>query len=331
MNRKKILHHILFSAAILVLLLMGIHFYMGEISAHNFYSCVFFLVAIYTGRWLCARWYLRHKYLPFALNIAACCLSMLAGWWLFIHYFFFPNASWLEVSVNTAPFCLLGIATGVFIKHTRASIQKQVRDAYLSAEQKQSELNLLQSQLSPHFLFNTLNNMYSLSITQQDRLPALLLKLSDLLRYSVYDTKKTFVPLMEDLRYINNYLAFEKMRISDRLVLKEEVANINNPTILIAPMVVIVFIENAFKHAKNTWNEKIYINLSLTLSEDRIVFIIQNSHSAGSNENNLVQENSGLGLVNTIKRLDLLYGNDYRLEQTENNDLYSVKLTLPLK
>jgi len=256
---------------------------------------------------------------------------MLSGWWLIIHYFYFPNASFQEVAVNTAPFFMLAIATGVFIRHTRASIQKQVRDAYLSAEQKQSELNLLQSQLSPHFLFNTLNNMYSLSITQQDRLPALLLKLSDLLRYSVYDTKKTFVPLMEELRYINNYLAFEKMRISDRLVLKEEIAKISNPTILIAPMVLIVFIENAFKHAKNTWNEKIYINLSLTLSEDRIVFVIQNSHSAGSHENNLVQESSGLGLANTIKRLNLLYGNDYSLEQTENNDLYSVKLIVQIK
>jgi hypothetical protein len=331
MNRKKIFHHILFSAAVLLILLMGIHFYMGEISTHNFCGCVYFLVAIYTGRWLCFRWYLRHKYLQFAVNTAAYCLSMLAGWWLFVHYFFFPNASLPEVAVNTAPFCMLGIATGVFVKHTRASIQRQVKEAWLSAEQKQSELNLLQSQLSPHFLFNTLNNMYSLSITQQDRLPALLLKLSDLLRYSVYDTKKTFVPLREELGYINNYLAFEKMRISDRLVLKEEVAKISNPTILIAPMVLIVFIENAFKHAKNTWNEKIYINLSLTLSEDRIVFIIQNSHSAGSHENNLVQENSGLGLANTIKRLDLLYGNDYSLEQTENNAVYSVKLTLPLK
>ena len=331
MNRKKVILHILFSAAVLLLLLMGIHFYKAEIREFDLIGCGFFLAAVYTGRWLCLRWYLQHAYLRFAIYTAGICLLLPVGWWLIVHYFYFPYASLQEVTVNTAPFFLLGMAAGVFIKHTRASIQKQVQAAYLAAEQKQSELNLLQSQLSPHFLFNTLNNMYSLSITQHHRLPALLLKLSDLLRYSVYDTKNTFVPLMEELGYIKNYFAFEKMRISDRLILKEDIERVVDPAIKIAPMVLIVFIENAFKHAKNTWNEKIYINLSITLSGSQIVFLIQNSHSAGTHENNLVSESSGLGLANTIKRLDLLYGNDYTLEQTATNDLYSVKLTLPFK
>jgi LytS/YehU family sensor histidine kinase len=242
-----------------------------------------------------------------------------------------PNAGFTEIMVSIMPFFVIGIVLGILLKLTRATIQKQVQDEQAKTGQKQSELNLLQSQLSPHFLFNTLNNLYGISIAQHERLPGLLLKLSDLLRYSVYGTKKPFVPLKEELDYINNYIDFEKIRISDRLLLKTDIEAVTSATVMIAPMVLIVFIENAFKHAKNTLEQKIYIDISLKFSGNFIVFAVINSHNANKDKHNVLNESSGLGLANTIRRLGLLYGDDYQLKQYAEVDTYTIHLTLPIK
>ncbi len=115
------------------------------------------------------------------------------------------------------PLFLLSLATGMFIKLVRERVNQQLHEAQVSAINSQSELQLLQAQLSPHFLFNTLNNMYGISISQHEKIPALLLKLSELLRYSVYESKERYVPLKEEFSYIHNYIEFEKLRLADRL------------------------------------------------------------------------------------------------------------------
>jgi LytS/YehU family sensor histidine kinase len=258
-------------------------------------------------------------------------MAIIVLWPLFAKMIFDTPGDVVEFSVTTLPFFIIALVMGIFIKLIRASIQRQIQEARIKAEQKQSELNLLQSQLSPHFLFNTLNNMYGISITQHERVPALLLKLSDLLRYSVYDTKKPFVPLQDELEYINNYIGFEKLRISDRLVLQTAIAGINDPNITIAPMVLIVFIENAFKHAGNTLNKKVYIDISLSISGNFIEFSVKNSYSDVQHANSMIKSNSGLGLFNTIRRLNLLYEEDYELKQFTKDNLYNVQLRLKIK
>lgn len=257
-------------------------------------------------------------------------MAIIIIWPLFAKKVFNSGGDIIEFSVLTLPFFIIGLVMGVFIKLIRASIKKQVQGAQLTAEQKQSELNLLQSQLSPHFLFNTLNNLYGISITQHEQVPALLLKLSDLLRYSVYDTKKPFVPITDELEYILNYISFEKLRISDRLVLQTDIEIIKNPNITIAPMVLIVFIENAFKHARNTLDQKIYVHISLKITGYFIVFSVENSYSEVKKENSIIQASSGLGLANTIRRLNLLYEKDYELERYVKDNWYIVQLRLKI-
>jgi LytS/YehU family sensor histidine kinase len=275
---------------------------------------------------------LQNKPLHFITGLVVACAAITLFWWVFAIYVFgWEHADVTELFLHEMPFFIIGMAGGVFIKLVRASMQKQVDDANIAAKQKESELNLLQSQLSPHFLFNTLNNLYGISITQHERVPALLLKLSDLLRYSVYDTKKPFVPLKEELDYINNYIDFEKIRISDRLVLQTDIQKITDATVMVAPMVLVVFIENAFKHSKNTLEQKIYIAISLKTADGSIIFTVKNSFDSNPNRGNAIKEHSGMGLANTIKRLGLLYGNDYALEQFNNNGLYTVRLRLKIK
>ena len=329
--------HALFCAIVAAL------FYAGVLSlqAANFrlggrpeimMRLLFFVGCLYTGRWIFQQWYLRNRIIPFILLSLLSFFAVAVAWWLVTRFVLgHPYAGFLEVIFSVMPFFTIGIVLGMLLKLIRATVQKQVREAAAAAEQKQSELSLLQSQLSPHFLFNTLNNLYGLSITRPERLPALLLKLSDLLRYSVYDTKKTFVPLAEELAYIQNYLDFEKIRISDRLLLKTDIPSVADSRLLVAPMIFIVFIENAFKHAKNTLDQKIYIDISLTLPGDGILFSVRNSTGGARDTGNVLNEHSGLGLANTIKRLDLLYGSDYALQQSAGKDVYTIELKLKIK
>jgi len=326
--------HTVFSIGVVMLVFTGIHYYYWHIGQNAFlttFTCLFFLACAYTGRWLCQAFYLRHKFSHFAMYTVLSLMAIIIIWPLFAKKIFNTPGEIIEFSVSTVPFFIISLIMGIFIKLIRGSVQRQIQEARISAEQKQSELNLLQSQLSPHFLFNTLNNMYGISITQHERVPALLLKLSDLLRYSVYDTKKAFVPLKEELEYIYNYISFEKLRISDRLVLQTDIEGITNPEIAITPMVLIVFIENAFKHAKNTLNQKIYIGIGLRIVDNFILFTVKNSYSHAKQEESTIHTSSGLGVANTIRRLNLLYEGDYELNQFVKENLYIVELRLKIK
>ena len=180
-------------------------------------------------------------------------------------------------------------------------------------------------------MFNTLNNLYGLSITQHEKIPPLLLKLADLLRYSVYDTKELFVPLKEELAYINNYIDFEKIRLGERLVLTTSMEEITNPEIKIAPMLLIVFIENAFKHSKNTADREIFIDITLKTWANSILFSIKNSHGPAPEEGNLVNKNSGFGLASVRKRLELLYTGEHDLKVEDKGGFYQVMLQLKMK
>jgi len=327
--------HMLFIIGVFVLLLLGLYFLY--VSGFRFQTgpaiinCLFFLLCIYTGRWLCQAFYLRNRFSLFIISsLLAFTLLAVVEYGLVKYAFHHPYAGFLELLRGDMPFFFAGVVLGMLLKLISASMQKELRDAQIKAEQKESELNLLQSQLSPHFLFNVLNNLYGISIEEHQRIPQLLLKLSNLLRYSVYGGKKLFVPLKDELEYIKNYMDFEQIRISDRLSLVVRIDPVD-PGIQIATQVLIVFVENAFKHSKNTLNPEIEILISLRIIDNFICFKISNSFGQEKNRDELLNENSGLGLANTLKRLDLLYGSDYRLAQYADKGFYHTELSLSIK
>ena len=226
---------------------------------------------------------------------------------------------------------IMSVSIGVVIKLVRGKILEQIRLAEASAAHSRSELQLLQSQISPHFLFNTLNNIYGISISAHEKVPPLLLKLSDLLRYSVYDARKTFVPLKEEIAYLKNYTEFEKIRIGDRLNLVCKLEEITDKNIEIAPMLLIVFVENAFKHAKNTSDQKIYIDIQLTTWSNSLLFSVKNSYKKEGRVAERPGNSSGMGLDNVQKRLQLLYPNGYDLKIEESDGVFSVMLRVNVK
>ena len=215
---------------------------------------------------------------------------------------------------------------GAVVRLIRQRIRLQLQDAQTAMIHSKSELLLLQSQLSPHFLFNTLNNMYGLSLANHPKVPELLLKLSELLRYSVYDTKELLVPLQHEIDYLINYIEFEKMRLDERLHLESNLEDSVDSSWQIAPMLLVVFVENAFKHAKNSWGGKVYVVITLEVKKEMLQFSVKNSRDSGAAPTS--GKRAGFGLKNVKKRLELLYKEKHTLNIIEAKDSYEVNLIL---
>jgi sensor histidine kinase YesM len=291
-------------------------------------ATIAFFGSFYIG-WQAAKAWINRQSKQLMPSLAV--LGLLLLFWQFIHADFqLRNQPAINLLLFWLPFILLGIIAGMMVRLARLSFQQQLQTANIGATQSKTELQLLQSQLSPHFLFNTLNNLYGLSLTQHEKLPPLLLKLSELLRYSVYDAKELFVPLKNELAYIHNYIDFEKIRMGERLQLTSAIEVVHTDDLKIAPMLLIVFIENAFKHAKNTTDKKITIDISIKTWEDTILFSVKNSHS-GVRQNETTISEGGLGLANAIKRLELLYPNEHHITMEDKDGIYSVRLQVKTK
>ncbi|WP_276484289.1 sensor histidine kinase [Paraflavitalea pollutisoli] len=334
---KKTTYNLLLHVAIGLPILMCAHMYaeaahIREDEAVAFFTTLYVFGGAYIGRYMSQLWTDGRRPIiskTFIL-LGVFLLASLLGLMLFS-----------SISINTrffmpyflAAVCLLvaSVTAGIIITLVRHSVAGQIREARVSAEQSNSELKLLQSQLSPHFLFNTLNNIYGISLNRSEKVPALLLKLSDLLRYSVYEAREEFVPLQSEMEYVYNYIDFEKIRIGEKLVLTTEFEYRVDPGIKIAPLLLIVFIENAFKHAKNTTQQEIYIDIKLKIWGNSVLFAIKNSNKRDNGERGILNVHSGFGLDNVRKRLELLYPNRYALDIEENEETYNVMLQLRLK
>lgn len=214
---------------------------------------------------------------------------------------------------------------------TFGSAIKISRDSFIRRqEEKTAELKLLKAQLNPHFLFNTLNNLYGLSVVKSDKLPNLMLKLSDLLRYSLYDTKETYVALEKEIQYLENYMSLEKIRLEEtaeiNFVKKGDLASKK-----IAPMLFIVFVENAFKHLGVAKEGKSRVTVTIEGTTNQLTLKCENTVDAlGAVGNNLETGKSGIGLKNAKKRLALLYSEKHQLTIIEKDNTYSVTLNLDL-
>ncbi|WP_452603124.1 sensor histidine kinase [Pontimicrobium sp. MEBiC06410] len=201
------------------------------------------------------------------------------------------------------------------------TLEKKILEAQLKL--KEQELNYLKMQIHPHFLFNTLNTMYGFAIKKAEETPEMILKLSNLLDYLLYQVDKPFVSLTEEINHLKDYIALEQLRFNDTL----DVSFISNTipeTLQIAPMLLIPFVENSFKHG-TIKNGILKIDITINFENDSLYFYIKNTVQ---NTNN---EQQGIGLENIKKRLELLYKNNYNLDINRNNDSFEVKLTLNTK
>jgi hypothetical protein len=198
----------------------------------------------------------------------------------------------------------------------------QQRFAALEKEKINSELEQLKNQINPHFLFNTLNNLHILTLTDPPKASNIILGLSDVLRYQIYDSQNDKVLLKKDIEIIEQYLELEKIRRDNLIVdIRTEGSMVG---ILIPPLLFTNFIDNAIKHSNNRGGS--VIKILFIVSKIELFFEIINSKS---DQNNVLEKN-GLGLSNAKKRLELLYGNKHKLEIVEQENTYNVKLHIPI-
>ncbi len=196
----------------------------------------------------------------------------------------------------------------------------------MERQQIETELKFLKAQLSPHFLFNTLNNIYGVAIeNEQDEIAEKIAKLSGLMRYMLYETNEKVIPLQKEVTCIENFIELHKLRTDDEDKLKVEFVvegNMNN--LFIPPMILIPIVENAFKYGFKT-REHSPINILLKVQNEGILFECRNRIFK---VNNSIKEHSGIGLANIEKRLTLIYGDHYSFERKSENGFFNLALSI---
>ena len=194
----------------------------------------------------------------------------------------------------------------------------------------ETELKYLKSQINPHFLFNSLNSVYALSLKKSDLAPDLILKLSDILRYILYEGSEKKVSLSQEIKYLQSFLDLEKVRHGDRLELNVSIEG-ELSKYEIAPMLLIPFVENSFKHGLGKDRSVGFINVDLKVADSKLEFAISNSKPKNGQ---LLSKQSGyqggIGLKNVKKRLNLLYPQKHQLSLGEENNEFKVSLQLDL-
>jgi len=198
----------------------------------------------------------------------------------------------------------------------------------LEKEKAVADLNLLKSQMEPHFYFNTLNNLYGLALQKSDKLPVVILQLSKIMEYVLYSSKQKFLPLSNELMFIEDYIAIEKLRFDAHDLIKIN-KNLSIPTesVVISPLLLAPLIENAFKHGNKSKDLAFFLNVDISLDDKKILkFAISNRCLMEKGP----QKAGGLGLENLKKRLQLLYPENHTLELSQYNNTFFASLTLHL-
>lgn len=304
---------------------------IDDTEAVAFAATVTMILCIFSGRYFSQIWAPALTVYPKPVLTVLGLVIMVCLMWLVFRFDHLSGNRGIHLLMFWVPMMIIGLSLGALIKVVNSVTQNQLKDAQSQAAHSKTELHVLQSQLSPHFLFNTLNNLYGLSITDHQKIPPLLLKLSELLRYSVYDVNDLYVPLKDEIAYINNYIEFEKLRLGERLTFSSDIAEISNPDVRLVPMLLIVFIENAFKHSKNTAAAEIFIDIQIRLWADSILFSIRNTYGLEDQQHNSLNKNSGMGLPNVQKRLQLLYPDAHGLQMYRDEQYHYVNLRLKIR
>lgn len=216
----------------------------------------------------------------------------------------------------------LVISTPIILAFERQQQHSKLNE--VAKQQTQTELKLLQQQVNPHFLFNTLNNLYALTLTKSEQAPQLVLHLADLLRYTVYEGQKSSVPLEKELDYLKNFIELQKIRSANKCKFNLVWPH-NCDDLKITPLLLIIIVENAIKHGVEPASDKTHVSIEITINDNVLTLYCTNPIPA-----RVVKKEQGMGLVNLQKRLQLLYPNKHSLITREQDAMWQTILTLEL-
>ena len=244
---------------------------------------------------------------------------------------YLPNelalTDWLTFNQVIKNLFWVGLPAGLLLimRFYRDWLAFQKERTEMVSHRLEAELQMLKSQLNPHFLFNVLNNLYALAIQKSEDTPRLIARLSDLFEFMLYQSSKNMVPLSDEVELIKTYAELQTMKYGDRLKfnINFEIADANR---MVAPLILFPFIENCYKHGCSNDPGQPRIDLDIIARQDKIVFRVSNTKP--TNVSNSEKKIGGIGIENTRKRLEILYPDKHELRITNSSDAYLVELEL---
>jgi sensor histidine kinase YesM len=227
----------------------------------------------------------------------------------------------------SALFCFSVLALGTSIKVTESWYENEKQRKEMQNQKLGAELSLLKSQINPHFFFNTLNSIYSLAIIKSNKTPEAIIKLSEIMRYIIYDTERKVVPLSREVEYIANYIELQRLRLTKdvKVIFKTELGPEDS---VIEPLLLLPFVENAFKHGIDIEKGG---EILVSINQTGNILHLHVENPLVEDETNINHGSPGIGMNNTLKRLKLLYQDNFTLTAGPIDKIYSIDLILKLK
>lgn len=235
-------------------------------------------------------------------------------------FFYFPKISKMIIAIYPAT----GFAVAIKLLKLWY-VNKQAQQVLLQ-DKLQAELKFLKTQIHPHFLFNTLNNLYALTLKKSDLAPAMVLKLSELINYMLYECREDEVLLEKEIKFINNYVDIERLRYGDKLDVDIQIRG-DAYGRKIAPLLLLPFTENCFKHGASLELEQSWVKIDIEVLPDRTLFKVENNKVATNGH----PKSEGIGINNAKRRLDLLYPGNHELKIISGDETFLVILTINQK
>ena len=288
----------------------------------SFYFLAPIVVVYLVNFYLFSRWlWFRQHYLLFGLANVLLVVALNSP------ILFYDISNLPEIArAGFISFMIISLLINLLAIFMALTIHYVIRQTEKKQKEVEAELAWLKNQINPHFLFNTLNNISSLTHIDADEAQDAVMQLSDLLRYAMYETNKPKVPLEGEVEFMRNYIDLMKLRTNEMTTVGEEI-EMEDGSLEVAPLLFISLIENAFKHGLNS-NAPAVIKISLVQKGDTLVFTCDNTNNPKPTKD---RSGSGIGLENTRRRLDLQYQGRYQWEQTITpENIYHVKITLQL-
>lgn len=298
------------------------------------FEVLFMMLVVYLNYFFFLARFLKHKSLaryilefslPFALLVRLFILlkrHLIDGNTHKICYFYED-----KFTVNVVLSTLFIVIFVGMLKFAEGWFELEAKKKEIENERLTSELRFLKAQINPHFLFNTLNNLYYLAFTHSPNTTEVIAKLSQMMRYMIYDSNHPKVPLSKEIEYMENYISLEKLRLNEPLPINFAVAGTTNG-VFIVPLIFISFLENAFKHGVSNNFPGAWITADIVLEGTACIYTVANSKLPQSLISS--EEQSGIGLKNVKRRLELSYPDNFELEIEDKADEYRVRLTLNL-
>ena len=304
--------------------------------AHMFftYSIILFVIP---------RYLVKGKYIfSAALVLLACVLTAMLSNLIYlglvnkVNHFLFPGIEFEDIHPHGSYFVTLlaGLRGGLTVGGMGAAIKlmkyfyfKEQRNLQLQKENMESQLQVLKAQIHPHFLFNTMNNIYSYTQNTSPEASRLVMGLSDILRYMLYDCNQSTVSLTKELKMIEEFISLEKVRYGNRLELHIDLPS-TTQNVYIAPLLLVPFVENCFKHGISDMLDQPWLSLDISLVENEMIMKLMNGKPSGISRQRTTH---GIGINNVRKRLEFLYPDRHELMIIEEEEVFVVNLKMILE